>query len=298
MNSIVVCQHGPFTPSLLQPFNLVPTNCVGLPPLSSPLASITGDSGSCSPGYSGRCDAGEDYQILLCSVEICMCCGGLEIHTQHPLFHGGMCEPYTSVMMTAVIFLCDDDGFQADCSVRCWGKSLLMCDNPRCHRRFCEESVNTLVYPGCSEEIKETDPWICFLCVPWDVYGLLKRRTTWRAELKCFYDQDITKFKGLLILHTCFLWDVFHRIEEWEPYDFIFGSTPPVAKSYKHPSAWYFYQYFRLLQYGKPAERFLDKEARDTASRFFQVSGKRMFFRTDRENDVQYLHTSLNIDFQ
>ncbi|KAF7251247.1 DNA (cytosine-5)-methyltransferase 3-like [Varanus komodoensis] len=196
--------------------------------------------------------------------------------------------------------------------------------------RFCEESVNTLVYPGCSEEIKETDPWICFLCVPWDVYGLLKRRTTWRAELKCFYDQDITKFKGLLILHTCFLWDVFHRhsaqiypllppwqrksihvlslfdditqelksfgflgksmgngrwkflddvtnvtrtdIEEWEPYDFIFGSTPPVAKSYKHPSVWETCRKMQQAIFWMFLDNIvLDKEARDTASRFFQV---------------------------
>ncbi|XP_062983762.1 DNA (cytosine-5)-methyltransferase 3-like [Elgaria multicarinata webbii] len=263
----------------------------------------------------------EEFNTPKSSKEICICCGGLEIHTNHPLFHGGICAPCTEKFLER-FFLCDDDGSQADCTICCWGKSLIICDDPKCHRCFCEECVDTLVHPGSSEEIKQTNPWICFMCVPWDINGLLKRKTKWRAELKRFYDQESNAdwIYPLLSpwerkpIHVLSLFDditpelrsfgflgesmgngrlkflddvtdvIRTHIEDWGPYDFIFGSTPPVAKSYQHPSAWYFYQYFRILQYGRPTERsnkpffwlfldniVLDEEDRDTASRFFQV---------------------------
>ncbi|KAL7983651.1 hypothetical protein Chor_000527 [Crotalus horridus] len=255
--------------------------------------------------------------------DICICCGGFEIHTQHPLFHGGMCAPCSERFLER-FFLCDDDGYQADCTICCWGKSLIMCDHSACHKCFCEECVDTLVYPGCAEEIKETTTWICFICAPQHVNGLLKRRIKWRADLKHFYDQEsnspniwiyqllspwerksihvlslfdnITEeLKGLGFLgekrgngYLKYMDDVTDvirtNIEEWGPFDFIFGSTPPVAKFYKHSSGWYFYQYFRILQYGSPEEKnkkpffwlfvdniVLDEEERDAASRFFQM---------------------------
>ncbi|XP_078246631.1 DNA (cytosine-5)-methyltransferase 3-like [Pogona vitticeps] len=253
--------------------------------------------------------------------EICICCGELEIHTQHPLFHGGMCAPCTEKFLER-FFLCDDDGYQADCAICCWGNSLIMCDDPRCHRCFCEECIDTLVHPGHSKGVRETSPWLCFMCQSQDGHGLLKRRTRWREELKHFYDQesnsleiyqplsprerkpihvlslfdDITpelKSFGFLGENMSngrlkYLDDVTNmtrkHIEELGLFDFIFGSTPPVARSYKYPSAWYFYQYFRILQYGRPTEGskkpffwlfvdnlVLDEEDRDTASRFFKV---------------------------
>ncbi|XP_063160763.1 DNA (cytosine-5)-methyltransferase 3-like [Candoia aspera] len=264
----------------------------------------------------------EEISIFKLSKDICLCCGRLEIHTQHPLFHGGMCAPCSERFLER-FFLCDDDGYQADCTICCCGKSLIMCDDAACHRCFCEECVDTLVYPGCAEEIKETSPWICFMCAPQGVNGLLKRRTKWRADLKHFYDQEsnspnIWIYQPLSpwerkSIHVLSLFDniteelkslgflgerrgngylkyvddvtdvIRIHIEEWGPFDFIFGSTPPVGKFYKHPSAWYFYQFFRILQYGSPEEKskkpffwlfvdniVLDKAERDAASRFFQ----------------------------
>ncbi|KAJ7320625.1 hypothetical protein JRQ81_020136 [Phrynocephalus forsythii] len=253
--------------------------------------------------------------------EICICCGELEIHTQHPLFHGGMCAPCTEKFLER-FFLCDDDGFQADCAICCWGTSLVMCDDPKCHRCFCEDCIDALVHPGQSKIIKETSPWLCFLCGPQDVHGLLKRRTRWHEELKHFYDQESNSLEIYQPLspwerkpiHVLSLFDNItpelksfgflgenmgngqlkyvddvtdvtrKHIEDWGLFDFIFGSTPPVAKSYKYSSAWYFYQYFRILQYGRPSEGskkpffwlfvdnlVLEEEDRDTASRFFQV---------------------------
>ncbi|KAH0624789.1 hypothetical protein JD844_032596 [Phrynosoma platyrhinos] len=256
--------------------------------------------------------------------EICICCGGLEIHSQHPLFHGGICAPCTEKFLER-FFLCDDDGCQADCAICCWGSSLMICDDAKCCRCFCDECVDTLVYADHSKEIKDTHPWRCFLCVSKNVHGLLKKKTKWREELKQFYDQESNSLNIYQPLspwerkpiHVLSLFDNITQelkrfgflgksmgngrlkylddvtdvtrahIEEWGPFDFIFGSTPPVAKSYKHPSAWYFYQYMRILQYERPPERshkpffwlfvdnlVLDEETRDTASRFFQASKK------------------------
>ncbi|KAJ6667616.1 hypothetical protein lerEdw1_016737, partial [Lerista edwardsae] len=277
--------------------------------------------------------------------EICICCGSLEIHTQHPLFHGGMCAPCTEKFLER-FFLCDADGAQADCAICCWSESLLMCDDPTCHRCFCKRCLDTLVGPGTANEVSETNPWICFLCVSLNVHGLLKRKTRWRAELKHFYDQesdhlwiyqplhpnerksihvlslfdDITQelksfgFLGKSVGNGSLKYlenvsDIERKhIEELGPFDFIFGSTPPVG--YKYPSgpqttsrsiflmmlsicpvfsppptpslAKFFYQFYRILQYGRPPAMFwmfvdnlvLEEEIRDTASRFFNVSSK------------------------
>uniref|UniRef100_A0A670YUB7 DNA methyltransferase 3 like n=1 Tax=Pseudonaja textilis TaxID=8673 RepID=A0A670YUB7_PSETE len=220
--------------------------------------------------------------------DICICCGGFEIHTQHPLFHGGMCAPCSERLLER-FFLCDDDGYQADCTICCWGKSLIMCDHSACHKCFCEECVDTLVYPGHAEEIKETATWICFMCAPQRVNGLLKRRIKWREVLKHFYDQESVRkssFKSVQVLLGFKLTVNFvpDFIEEWGPFDFIFGSTPPKTNFFLPSKAWYFYQYFRILQYGSPKEKnkkpffwlfvdniVLDEEEREAASRFFQV---------------------------
>lgn len=69
---------------------------------------------------------------------------------------------------------------------------------------------------------------------------------------------------------------------------FIFDVTLPFPfSSSLSPLAWYFYQYHRILQYGKPPESsqrpffwmfvdnlVLEKEDRETASRFFKVHRK------------------------
>ncbi|XP_034279780.1 uncharacterized protein LOC117669437 isoform X3 [Pantherophis guttatus] len=278
--------------------------------------------------------------------DICICCGGFEIYTQHPLFHGGMCAPCSERFLER-FFLCDDDGYQADCTICCWGKSLIMCDHSACHKCFCEECVDTLVYPGCAEEIKETTTWICFMCAPQHVNGLLKRRIKWRAILKNFYDQESNSTNIWIYqllspwerksIHVLSLFDniteelkslgfleerrgngylkymddvtdvIRTNIEEWGPFDFIFGSTPPVAKFYKHPSAWYFYQYFRILQYGSPEEKnkkpffwlfvdniVLDEEERDAASRFFQMEAV-LRYKQDDSNVQNAVHIWSNI---
>ncbi|XP_066477401.1 DNA (cytosine-5)-methyltransferase 3-like [Tiliqua scincoides] len=249
--------------------------------------------------------------------EICICCGSLEVHTQHPLFHGGMCAPCTEKFLER-FFLCDRDGAQADCAICCWGESLVMCDEPTCHRCFCKECLDMLIGPGTAKEVEETNPWVCFMCASLDTHGLLKRKTRWRAELKHFYDRESNHlwiYQPLCpserkSIHVLSLFDDITQelksfgflgksmgngrlkylenvtnigrkhIEELGPFDFIFGSTPPVG--YSHPSARFFYEFYRILQYGKPPAMFwmfidnlvLDEEIRDTASRFLEVNRK------------------------
>ncbi|KAM6448153.1 LOW QUALITY PROTEIN: DNA (cytosine-5)-methyltransferase 3-like [Liasis olivaceus] len=257
--------------------------------------------------------------------DICLCCGVLEIHTQRSLFHGGMCAPCSERFLER-FFLCGDDGYQADCTI-CLGQhdGSNNVDDSACHRCFCEECVDILVYPGHAEEIEETSPWICLMCAPQGVNGLLKRRTKWCADLKHFYDQE-SNSPNIWIYQPLSPWErksirvlllfdniteelktlgflgerrgngylkyvddvtgvVRIHVKEWGPFDFIFGSTPPAAIFYKHPSVWYFYQFFHILQYGSSEDKskkpfffwlfvdntVLDKAERDAASRFSQM---------------------------
>uniref|UniRef100_A0A7M4FEQ8 DNA methyltransferase 3 like n=1 Tax=Crocodylus porosus TaxID=8502 RepID=A0A7M4FEQ8_CROPO len=256
--------------------------------------------------------------------EICICCGSFKVHTQHPLFHGGICSLCTENFLET-FFLYDDDGLQSYCTICCSGKILLMCDEPTCNRGYCFKCLDVLVSPGTAEKVKAMNTWLCFMCLPLSSHGLLQKKQRWRTKLKCFYDQESNHFKiyrpvpawdrkpisilslfdnitpGKLLPFQCkalseyehfkkqkVLKSVqFHQVKEWGPFDFIFGSTPPVGNSYDHPPAWYFYQYYQILQYGKPLENserpffwmFVDnlvltEEDRDTASRFFKVHRK------------------------
>ncbi|XP_019412663.1 PREDICTED: DNA (cytosine-5)-methyltransferase 3-like [Crocodylus porosus] len=254
--------------------------------------------------------------------EICICCGSFKVHTQHPLFHGGICSLCTENFLET-FFLYDDDGLQSYCTICCSGKILLMCDEPTCNRGYCFKCLDVLVSPGTAEKVKAMNTWLCFMCLPLSSHGLLQKKQRWRTKLKCFYDQEsenhfkiyrpvpawdrkpisilslfdnITpEMKSIGFLDSSlgngrlkYLHDVTNilrmNVKEWGPFDFIFGSTPPVGNSYDHPPAWYFYQYYQILQYGKPLENserpffwmFVDnlvltEEDRDTASRFFKT---------------------------
>ncbi|EMP31485.1 DNA (cytosine-5)-methyltransferase 3-like protein [Chelonia mydas] len=157
--------------------------------------------------------------------EICICCGSFQIHTQHPLFHGGICTPCTNHL----------EIYQP---LSAWER----------------KPINVLsLFDNITTEMKNL--------------GFLGSSL---GDGRLTYLDDVTN-----ALRT--------DVKEWGPFDFIFGSTPPVGNSYEHPPAWYFYQYHRILQYGKPPESsqrpffwmfvdnlVLEKEDRETASRFFK----------------------------
>ncbi|XP_043849402.1 DNA (cytosine-5)-methyltransferase 3-like [Dromiciops gliroides] len=259
--------------------------------------------------------------------DVCICCGSLQIHTQHPLFDGGMCIPCKDNFLES-FFLYDEDGYQSFCTICCSGEILLTCENPNCNRSYCFECVDALVNPGSSAKFQAMSNWKCFLCLPLiSENGLLKKRRKWREHLKDFYDresqrplkmyktvpawkrkpiqvlslfgdieEELVKF-GFLedssgngrLKHLDDVTDVVRKdVEEWGPFDLIYGSTPPIGQISEHPpvfqinksmrkityhflhlvqtevmnngcrilhtvkNVWYFLQYYRVLQYGKP----------------------------------------------
>ncbi|XP_027731263.1 DNA (cytosine-5)-methyltransferase 3-like [Vombatus ursinus] len=255
--------------------------------------------------------------------DLCICCGSFQIHTQHPLFDGGMCIQCKDNFLES-FFLYDEDGYQSLCTICCSGEILLTCENPNCNRCYCFECVDALVNPGSSAKFQAMNNWRCFLCLPLiSENGLLKKRRKWRENLKDFYDresqrplemyktmpewkrkpiqvlslfgdieEELVKF-GFLenssgngnLKHLDDVTDVLRKdVEEWGPFDLIYGSTPPIGQISEHPPVWYFLQYYRVLQYGKPkmdSEKpffwmFVDslvltKDDREIASRFLET---------------------------
>ncbi|XP_053775120.1 DNA (cytosine-5)-methyltransferase 3-like [Desmodus rotundus] len=222
--------------------------------------------------------------------DMCLCCGSLQVHRQHPLFAGGMCAPCKNKFLDC-LFLYDDDGYQSYCSICCAGDTLLICENPDCTRCYCFECVDVLVGPGTSEKVHAMSNWVCFLCLPSSRTGLLQRRRKWRERLKAFYDQEadsplemyatVPAWKrepvrvlslfgeignelmslGFLetisgsgkLRHLGDVTDVVRRnVEEWGPFDLLYGSTPPLGQACNRPPGWFVYQFHRILQYAKP----------------------------------------------
>ncbi|XP_044606982.1 DNA (cytosine-5)-methyltransferase 3-like isoform X2 [Equus asinus] len=247
--------------------------------------------------------------------DMCICCGSFQVHTQHPLFEGGMCtackvsrevrggsprleqrrcQPASALpkdKFLSCLFLYDDDGNQSYCSICCSGETLLICENPDCTRCYCFECVDTLVSPGTSEKVQAMSNWVCFLCLPFPRSGLLQRRRKWRGWLKAFYDQEaesplemyktvpVWKREPVRVLslfgdikkeltslgflengsdpgrlkHLDDVTNTVRRdVEEWGPFDLVYGSTPPLGHACDHPPGWYLFQFHRVLQYARP----------------------------------------------
>nr|XP_058919968.1 DNA (cytosine-5)-methyltransferase 3-like [Kogia breviceps] len=121
--------------------------------------------------------------------DVCICCGSFQVHTQHPLFEGGMCTPCKDRFLEC-LFLYDEDGYQSHCSICCAGETLLICENPDCTRCYCFECIDSLVGPGTSGKVQAMSHWVCFLCLPFPRSGLLQRRKKWRGLLKAFCDRE------------------------------------------------------------------------------------------------------------
>ncbi|XP_015453100.1 DNA (cytosine-5)-methyltransferase 3-like isoform X1 [Pteropus alecto] len=253
--------------------------------------------------------------------DLCICCGSFQVHTQHPLFEGGMCAPCKDTFVDC-LFLYDDDGYQSYCSICCSGETLLICENPDCTRCYCFECVDTLVGPGTSGKVQALSNWVCFLCLPFPSSGLLRRRAKWRGRLKAFYDQEVDS--PLEMYKTVPVWkrepvrvlslfgdikaelaslgflesgsgpgrlkhldDVTNTVrkdvEQWGPFDLVYGATPPFSQACDRPPGWYLFQFHRVLQYARPGgprpffwmfvdNLVLTEDDRAVASRFLEVA--------------------------
>ncbi|CAL8306222.1 unnamed protein product [Gadus morhua 'NCC'] len=116
----------------------------------------------------------------------CLCCGTTDIETPHPLFRGGLCQRCKD-NFTETLFHYDEDGYQSYCTICCYGMEVIMCGNDSCCRSFCLNCLDILVDPGTFDSLKETDPWICYLCQPLAAHGALKPRKDWSVRVQEFF---------------------------------------------------------------------------------------------------------------
>ncbi|XP_072412887.1 DNA (cytosine-5)-methyltransferase 3B isoform X3 [Chiloscyllium punctatum] len=121
--------------------------------------------------------------------EFCLACGSVRVSTFHPLFEGGLC-PICKDIYLETSYMYDDDGYQSYCTVCCGGREVLLCGNANCCRCFCVDCIDILVGPGASEEAKVQDPWRCYMCLPNESYGVLRRRRDWTIKLQEFFASD------------------------------------------------------------------------------------------------------------
>ncbi|XP_005323631.2 DNA (cytosine-5)-methyltransferase 3-like isoform X1 [Ictidomys tridecemlineatus] len=254
---------------------------------------LVGSSGRSSPSsvQLGRDLIAYEVTVNQRNMEdICLCCGSFQVHTQHPLFEGGICAPCKDRFLEA-LFQYDEDGYQSSCSICGSGETLLICENPDCTRCYCLECVDTLVGPGTAGRIHAMSSWVCFLCLPFSRSGLLQRRRKWRERLKAFQDREVASpqeiYKTLpawkrepvrvlslfgdigkeltslgflepgseagRLRHLEDVTDIVRRdVEEWGPFDLVYGSTPALGHACDHSPGWYLFQFHRLLQYARP----------------------------------------------
>ncbi|XP_032981053.1 DNA (cytosine-5)-methyltransferase 3-like [Rhinolophus ferrumequinum] len=224
--------------------------------------------------------------------DLCICCGSFQVHTQHPLFEGGMCAPCKDKFLDC-FFLYDDDGYQSYCSICCAGETLLICENPDCTRCYCFDCVDALAGPGTAGTVQAMSHWVCFLCLPFSCCGLLRQRPKWRGRLKALYDQEsesplemykivpVWKREPVRVLslfgdirkeltslgfledgsgtgrlkHLDDVTNIVRRdVEHWGPFDLVYGCTLPPGQACDRPPGWHLLQFHRILQYARPRQ--------------------------------------------
>ncbi|XP_062397446.1 DNA (cytosine-5-)-methyltransferase 3 beta, duplicate a [Sardina pilchardus] len=126
---------------------------------------------------------------------LCISCGDSDAEVLHPLFEGSLCGMCKKNFMET-LYRYDEDGYQSYCTVCCFGKEVLLCSNSNCCRCFCKDCLNFLVGPGTFEELKEVEPWSCYMCCPPQRFGVLKRRPDWNARVQeLFANNGIVRFE-------------------------------------------------------------------------------------------------------
>ncbi|KAG5282040.1 hypothetical protein AALO_G00051590 [Alosa alosa] len=125
----------------------------------------------------------------------CISCGSTDTEVLHPLFEGSLCEK-CKINFMETLYRYDDDGYQSYCTVCCFGKEVLLCSNSKCCRCFCRECLDFLVGPGTFEELKEVEPWSCYMCRPPEKFGALMLRPDWSVRVQEFFaDSGFLPFK-------------------------------------------------------------------------------------------------------
>ncbi|XP_077435437.1 DNA (cytosine-5)-methyltransferase 3C-like isoform X2 [Vanacampus margaritifer] len=118
--------------------------------------------------------------------DCCLACGSAEVVVQHPLFEGGLCFKCKE-NFTETLYRYDEDGYQSYCTICCGGSQVILCGNTSCCRCFCKDCVEILVGAGTFCELKDVDPWSCYICQPAQCEGNLKLRLDWSVKVQDFF---------------------------------------------------------------------------------------------------------------
>uniref|UniRef100_W5MEM5 DNA (cytosine-5-)-methyltransferase n=1 Tax=Lepisosteus oculatus TaxID=7918 RepID=W5MEM5_LEPOC len=118
--------------------------------------------------------------------DFCLSCGTPQTEIFHPLFEGSLCLKCKD-NFTETLYRYDEDGYQSYCTVCCAGLEVILCGNASCCRCFCLDCLDILVGPGTFDKLKEVDPWSCYMCLPSQRYGVLKRREDWSIRVQEFF---------------------------------------------------------------------------------------------------------------
>ncbi|KAL7864666.1 hypothetical protein AOLI_G00160860 [Acnodon oligacanthus] len=118
--------------------------------------------------------------------DFCLSCGTGHVEIFHPLFEGSLCLKCKD-NFTETLYRYDDDGYQSYCTVCCAGLKVILCGNDSCCRSFCMDCVDILVGKGTFDQLKDLDPWICYLCAPEKSSGALKPRHDWSIRVQEFF---------------------------------------------------------------------------------------------------------------
>ncbi|KAK2851769.1 hypothetical protein Q5P01_008045 [Channa striata] len=118
--------------------------------------------------------------------DFCLSCGSTEIDVQHPLFEGGLCLKCKE-NFTETLYRYDEDGYQSYCTVCCGGSEVILCGNASCCRCFCKDCLDILVGQGTFDQLKDVDPWSCYMCKPSQCEGNLKLRPNWAVRVQDFF---------------------------------------------------------------------------------------------------------------
>ncbi|KAK3547574.1 hypothetical protein QTP86_025475, partial [Hemibagrus guttatus] len=118
--------------------------------------------------------------------DFCLSCGTAHIEIFHPLFEGSLCLKCKD-NFTETLYRYDEDGYQSYCTVCCAGLEVILCGHTSCSRSYCLDCLDTLIGQGTFNQLKDLDPWICYLCAPETSSGALRPRHDWSIRVQEFF---------------------------------------------------------------------------------------------------------------
>ncbi|XP_059383507.1 DNA (cytosine-5-)-methyltransferase beta, duplicate b.3 [Carassius carassius] len=118
--------------------------------------------------------------------EFCLSCGSTFVDIIHPLFEGSLCLK-CKFNFAETLYKYDEDGSQSYCTVCCSGVEVILCGHHSCCRCYCVDCLDILVGEGTFNQLKNVDPWTCYLCAPESSSGALKPRHDWSIRVQEFF---------------------------------------------------------------------------------------------------------------